>query len=121
MTEIKLDYVDVFDDNREKELTFSSHLIGPNINEKSLFVNIVDGKSMEPLIKHRALVVADLSQKKLEDNCIYLLYYENRMWIKRYKQKNKTFISINKDYSHLVYKESEVYLVAKVLLTFTTL
>ena len=121
MNNITLEYTDVFDDNKVKNLTFSKHLINKSFNEKSLFVTLVDGKSMQPIINHKAVIVSDLSNKKLENNAIYLLYYENKMWVKRYNEKNKNFLSINPNFSHLVYKEDKVHLVARVLLTFTNL
>ena len=121
MNTLRLEYTDVFDDNKTKELTFSKHLIKKDFNEKSLFVTIVDGKSMQPVINHKAVIVSDLSNKELEDNGIYLVYYENRMWVKRYSLKNKNFFSINPDFAHLVYKKDEIHLIAKVLITFTNL
>lgn len=121
MNTINLEYTDVFDDNKLKNLIFSKHLINTSFNEKSLFALLVDGCSMQPVINNKAVIVADLSQKELEDESIYLLYYDDKMWVKKYHQKDDTFISINPDYSHLVYKKEEIYLVAKVLLTFTNL
>jgi len=121
METIKLEYTDVFDNNKNKELVFSKHLISTKFNEKSLFAVLVDGESMQPLINHKAVVVADLSKKELINDGIYLVYYENKMWIKKYSLENKTFHSINPNFFHLVYKESDIRLVAKVLLTFTNL
>jgi phage repressor protein C with HTH and peptisase S24 domain len=118
---INLEYTDIFDDNRVKKLQFSKHLINTSFNEKSLFAILVDGKSMEPRINDRAVIIADLSKKNLEDEKIYLLQYENKMWVKKYDLKNDTFVSINPNFSHLIYKSKDVYLVAKVLLTFTNL
>lgn len=121
MNNISLEYTDIFDDKKIKELIFSKHLINREFNEKSLFVTIVDGKSMQPIINDKALIVSDLSNKKLENEGIYLVYYENKMWVKRYDEKNKNFFSINPNFSHLVYKENQIHLVARVLLTFTNL
>jgi phage repressor protein C with HTH and peptisase S24 domain len=121
MSIIKLEYTDVFDDNKIKDLTFSKHLINSEFKEESLFTLLVDGESMQPVINDRAVVVADLSNKNLVDEKIYLLYYENRMWVKKYSLENKNFYSINPEFSHLIYKEDEVHVVAKVLITFTNL
>ena len=118
---ITLQYIDIFDDNKTKDLTFSTHLINQKFKEESLFISIVDGESMQPLINHKAVIVSDLSNKKLENSSNFLIYYENKMWVKKYNKENKTFISINPNFSHLVYKENEVTLVAKVLITFTNL
>lgn len=120
MNNIKLEYQDYFDDNKNKFLEFSKDLINEPYNLKSLMALKVDGKSMQPVINDKALVVADLSQKELLDASIYLVYKDNRMWIKKYDLKNETFVSINKDFAHLVYDLKDVHLVAKVLLTFTT-
>ncbi|SKB27853.1 S24 family peptidase [Malaciobacter marinus] len=118
---LTLDYVDVFDENRSKKLSFSKELLDENIKENSLFVLRVDGKSMQPVINHKALVVADLSQKDIKNEKIYIVYYNNKMWIKKalIKQNKTVFVSINKDYSHLVYEFKDVHVVAKVILTFT--
>ncbi|PHO10102.1 peptidase [Malaciobacter canalis] len=118
---LTLDYVDVFDENKSKKLSFSKELLDENIKESSLFVLRVDGKSMQPVINHKALVVADLSQKDIKNEKIYIVYYNNKMWIKKalIKQNKTVFVSINKDYSHLVYEFKDVHVVAKVILTFT--
>lgn len=57
------------------------------MNKSSLFVIKVDGESMQPVIMDRTLIVADLSQKELEDGGIYLVYYDNNMWIKKAKEE----------------------------------
>ena len=121
MEQISLEYVDVFDENKTKTLNFSSHLINQEYNLKSLFANMVDGKSMQPVINHKAVIVADLSQKNLVDDSIYLVFYENKMWVKRYDEKKEIFFSINPEFSHLNYDVSSVHVVARVLLTFTNL
>ena len=121
---ITLEYVDTLEaDNEKKVLNFSTNLLKEPVNKSSLFVIKVDGESMQPVIKDRTLVVADLSQKELEDGGIYLVYYDNRMWIKQAKEKlsGMTLVSINEAYSHLVYKEEEVRVVAKAVLSFNTL
>ncbi len=118
---LNLEYTDIFDENKVKELVFSKHLIDKEFNEKSLFTLMVDGKSMQPVINHKAVIVADLSQKDLEDDGIYLVYYDNKMWVKKYNLENENFFSINPEYSHLVYEKNDIHLVARVLLTFTNL
>ena len=120
---ISLEYVDTLDaDNEKKVIEFSTGLLKEPVNKSSLFVIKVDGDSMQPVIKDRTLVVADLSQRELEDSGIYLVYYDNRMWIKQAKEElsGMTFVSINEAYSHLVYKETEVRVVAKAVLSFNT-
>ena len=116
-----MQYTDVFDNNSTKNLIFSKHLIKKDFKEASLFALLVDGKSMQPIIKHKAVIVVDLSQKDFIDSDIYVLYYENKMWVKKYDLENKSFTSINPDFSHLVYKEEDIHPVGKVLITFTNL
>ena len=118
---ILLEYVDTFDNNEKKTLLFSKHLIEQDFNEKSLFAILIDGKSMEPNITDKSVLIADLSQKNLIDKKIYLLYYASQLWVKQYSSKQKQFISINPQFSHLVYDEQNVHLVARVLLTFKNL
>jgi phage repressor protein C with HTH and peptisase S24 domain len=118
-----LEYVDVLDGKNEKKvLEFSTDLLKEPVNKNSLFVIKVDGESMQPVIKDRTLVVADLSQKAVEDKGIYLVYKEDRMWIKQAKQEARgmTFVSINEAFSHLVYEEIDVRVVAKAVLSFNT-
>ena len=78
MSTLTLEYTDIFDENKTKELVFSKYLLNSDYNEKSLFPLIVDGKSMQPVINDRALIVADLSQKELISDKIYLVYYEEK-------------------------------------------
>lgn len=118
---IVLEYTDVFDENKVKSLVFSKHLITQDFNEQSLFAILIDGKSMEPNITHKSVLIADLSQKELIDEKIYLVYYDNKMWVKKYSNKDEQFISINPDFSHLVYKIKDVHIVARVVLTFKNL
>ena len=123
MSLVILEYVDVLGGKNEKKvLKFSMDLLPEPVNKESLFVIKVDGESMQPVIKDRALVVADLSQRVVEAEGIYLVYQNNSMWIKQAKQEDTgmTFISINKAFSHLVYNEVEVRVVAKVVLSFST-
>ena len=118
---ITLEYVDTLDVNNEKKvLKFSTSLLQEQVNKSSLFVIKVDGESMQPVIMDRTLVVADLSQKEIENDGIYLVYHDNKMWIKQAKEKASgiIFVSINKAYSHLVYNKSEVRVVAKAVLSF---
>ena len=123
---IKLEYFDALNNNEKKELTFSKDLLKKPYNEKSLFVSCVEGKSMQPLINDRALVISDLSNKVLLENSIYLINKDGNMWIKMAK-KDKTnedkfiFVSVNNDFSHLIYKEDDVHIIAKTLFTFTNL
>lgn len=121
---ITLEYSEMIDGKLEKKrIEFSKSLLIEPYRLKSLFVIKVDGQSMQPLIHDKALVVADLSQIKMVDKSIYLIYKDNMLWIKQAKvEENKSlFVSINEEFSHLVYKYEEVRVVAKVLLTFTTL
>jgi phage repressor protein C with HTH and peptisase S24 domain len=120
---ISLEYIDSFDNNISKKLEFSSSLLENKYNLNSLYTLIVDGESMQPLIQDRALVVADLSQKDIIDDSTYLISHKNKVWIKKAKicKGETTFISINKEYSHLIFSKNDIHLIAKVLLTFTKL
>ena len=102
-------------------MIFSKHLINKDYKESSLFALLVDGKSMQPVINDRAVIVVDLSQKELSEGDIYVLHYEAKMWVKKYDLKDDTFVSINPNFSHLVYKKDDIHIVGRVLLTFTNL
>ena len=64
---------------------------------------------METLINDKALVIADLSQKEFENNKIFLVYKDDRMWIKKAKiiDNKEYFVSINPDFAHLVYEKKD--------------
>lgn len=124
MSLISLEFSEIIDGKvKKRQIEFSSSLIKESYSLSSLFITKVDGQSMQPVILDEALVVADLSQNEYIENGIFLVYYEDRMWIKKAKDisDGKYFVSINPDYSHLVYKKEEVRVIAKVLLTFTNL
>ena len=124
MNTIKLEYhQEIARKVEKKELEFSKDLLKTPYKLSSLFVSQVDGKSMQTLISDKALVVADLSQKEFENEAIFLVYKDDRMWIKKAKiiDEKEYFISINPDFSHLIYKKDETRIIAKALLTFTNL
>ena len=124
MNTIKLEYhQEIAGKVEKKELEFSKDLLKTPYKLSSLFVSQVDGKSMQTLISDKALVVADLSQKESENEAIFLVYKDDRMWIKKAKiiDEKEYFISINPDFSHLIYKKDETRIIAKALLTFTNL
>ena len=124
MNTIKLEYNQEINGKVEKkELEFSKDLLKSPYKLESLFVIQVDGKSMQPLINDKALVVADLSFKEFGNDGIFLVYKDNKMWIKKAKtiDNKEYFVSINPDFSHLIYKKEESRIIAKAILTFTSL
>ena len=124
MNTIKLEYHQEIDLKIvKKELEFSKDLLKQPYALESLFVIQVDGKSMQPHINDKALVVADLSQKEFENKGIFLVYKDDKMWIKKALiiDEKEFFVSINPNFSHLVYKKEESRIVAKAILTFTNL
>jgi phage repressor protein C with HTH and peptisase S24 domain len=124
MDKITLEYhQDINGKIQKKELEFSKYLLKTTYTLESLFVIQVDGKSMEPFISDKALVIADLSQKKFENEKIFLIYKDNKMWIKKalIKENEELFVSINPDFVHLVYKKEDVRIIARAVLTFTSL
>jgi len=124
MSLINLEYIDIINGvEKKRNLEFSSSLIKKEFKKESLFVIKVEGESMQPLIPNDALIVADLSQKNIVEDEIYLIFVDNNMWIKQAKIHDEKieFISVNKAYSHLIYKNEDVRVIAKALLTFTNL
>ena len=118
---INLEYHEILEEKAvRKELAFQEDLLKVPYSKKSLFVSTVDGRSMQPLIQDRSLVVADLSQKEFEDEAIFLIEKDENMWIKKASESDKKeyFVSINPDFSHLVYKKDQCRIIAKVLLHF---
>lgn len=108
---------------KQKEvLHFSPSLLKGKPRISSLFVIKLDGESMQDLIQDKSLLVASLDVDTLSDGCLYLLDYENALWLKKAKRIKNTFVfvSINKKFSHLVFKEEEIRVVAKVVASFTS-
>jgi len=121
---IELEYVEVVNEMpTKKSLKFSKELLKQFYKLESLFVIKVEGESMQPLIQDSALIVADLSQVEVINEGIYIVYKENQMWVKQAKiqDENISFISLNKEYSHLVFQSNEARVVARAVLTFTSL
>ena len=121
MSKIKLEYhQEIYNKIVKKELEFEDDLIKIPHSKTSLFLSKVEGKSMQPFIKDGSLVVADLSQKEFENEAIFLIYKDNNMWIKKANmiEEKEFFVSINPDFSHLVYKKDDCRIIAKVLLFF---
>jgi phage repressor protein C with HTH and peptisase S24 domain len=124
MSTIRLEYHQEKDGKiQKKELNFSKDLLKNPYILESLFVIQVDGKSMQPLINDKSLVIADLSQKEFEDEGIFLVYKDDKMWIKKAKIINNKyfFISINPEFNHLIYEKNSCRIIAKAVLTFTNL
>lgn len=121
MNTVKLEYHQEIDKKVvKKELEFQKELLKIPYSESSLFVSKVDGKSMQPLIENKSLVVADLSQKEFADGAIFLIYKDSKMWIKKASiiKRKEFFVSINPAFSHLVYEKDDCRIIAKVLLHF---
>ena len=121
MSLISLEYKD--ESLQTQTLEFSQNLLSEPFKKESLFVIRVEGESMQPKINDKALVVADLSSTDIENGSIYLVMQNEKMWIKegRVDKGAITFISINPDFSHLVFQQEECRVIAKAVLTFTKL
>jgi phage repressor protein C with HTH and peptisase S24 domain len=118
MNVIKLEYHQEINNKIiKKELEFQEDLLKVPYSRNSLFVSKVQGESMQPYIMDKSLVVADLSQKDFANNSIFLIYKDNNMWIKKAKTiENKDFfVSINPNFSHLIYEKDDCRIIAKVL------
>lgn len=121
MALISLEYLEPLNNSVEKHIiSFSDNLLKEGVNPASLFVIKVEGESMQPLIPDGSYVVADLSQKNLKHNDIYIVERDNRLWIKQafVTKEHEKFVSINHDYAHLEYEKESVRVVAKVVLHF---
>lgn len=118
---ISLEYYDA--NHKKSILEFSRYLIKEDFHEESLFIMKLDGKSMEPLVLHNSLVVLDLSKKNLLENSLYLISANNELFLKKYifKDDSSTFTSINKDFENHKFFKKDVKVIAKALLTFTSL
>jgi len=107
---------------KKEVLHFSSSLLKSKPRISSLFALQIEGESMQDLIQDKSLLVASLDIGTLSDGCLYLLDYENKLWVKKAKKINNSFvfISTNEKFSHLLFKEEEIRVVAKVLASFAS-
>lgn len=124
METIKLKYYEkVGNKIKEKEFQLDKQLLKNKYSKQSLFISRVEGNSMEPIIKDKSLVIADLSQKNFEENNIFLISKNEKMWIKKaiVKKNKKFFISCNSKFRHLKYEINDCRIIAKVLLYFNNL
>lgn len=118
---IEIEYNDYINGKSIKKVfELEKNLIKEDYSESSLFVSKVEGESMQPLIKDNAFVIADLSKKEFINEDIFLIFKENKMWIKKAFILNaeELFVSINPKFSHLKYKKEDCRIIAKVLLFF---
>lgn len=118
---IEIEYNDYINGKYVKKVfELEKNLIKEDYSESSLFVSKVEGESMQPLIKDNAFVIADLSKKEFINEDIFLIFKENKMWIKKafILSKEELFVSINPKFSHLKYKKEDCRIIAKVLLFF---
>lgn len=118
---IEIEYNDYINGKSIKKVfELEKKLIKEDYSESSLFVSKVEGESMQPLIKDNAFVIADLSKKKFINEDIFLIFKENKMWIKKafILNEEELFVSINPKFSHLKYKKEDCRIIAKVLLFF---
>ncbi|MFY9087870.1 S24 family peptidase [Arcobacter aquimarinus] len=118
---IEIEYNDYINGKSIKKVfELEKNLIKEDYSESSLFVSKVEGESMQPLIKDNAFVIADLSKKEFINEDIFLIFKENKMWIKKafILNEEELFVSINPKFSHLKYKKEDYRIIAKVLLFF---
>ncbi|CAM3408871.1 helix-turn-helix transcriptional regulator [Arcobacter aquimarinus] len=118
---IEIEYNDYINGKSIKKVfELEKNLIKEDYSESSLFVSKVEGESMQPLIKDNAFVIADLSKKEFINEDIFLIFKENKMWIKKafILNEEELFVSINPKFSHLKYKKEDCRIIAKVLLFF---
>lgn len=118
---IEIEYNDYINGKYVKKVfELEKNLIKEDYSESSLFVSKVEGESMQPLIKDNAFVIADLSKKEFINEDIFLIFKENKMWIKKafILNEEELFVSINPKFSHLKYKKEDCKIIAKVLLFF---
>lgn len=118
---IEIEYNDYINGKSIKKVfELEKNLIKEDYSESSLFVSKVEGESMQPLIKDNAFVIADLSKKEFINEDIFLIFKENKMWIKKafILNEEELFVSTNPKFSHLKYKKEDCRIIAKVLLFF---
>ena len=118
---IEIEYNDYINGKSIKKVfELEKNLIKEDYSESSLFISKVEGESMQPLIKDNAFVIADLSKKEFINEDIFLIFKENKMWIKKafILNEEELFVSINPKFSHLKYKKEDCRIIAKVLLFF---
>ncbi len=82
----------------------------------------VDGDSMSPNIKPNSIIFIDLSKKKLKKACVYVVRYEDEVYVKRLEQLNDHILlrSDNIAYSTITAKTEEVFIIGQVINSIAT-
>jgi SOS-response transcriptional repressor LexA len=90
---------------------------GKNINALR-----VHGDSMAPNIKPDSIIFIDLSKKKLKKACVYVVRYEDEVYVKRLEELDDYILlrSDNISYSTITAKKEDVHIIGQVVNTMST-
>ncbi len=79
----------------------------------------VDGDSMSPNIKPNSIIFIDLSKKKLNKACVYVVRYNDEVYVKRLEDLGNHILlrSDNISYNTITAKADEVYIIGQVVNT----
>jgi phage repressor protein C with HTH and peptisase S24 domain len=79
----------------------------------------VHGDSMAPNIKPDSIIFIDLSKKKLKKACVYVVRYEDEVYVKRLEELENHILlrSDNISYSTITAKKEDVYIIGQVINT----
>lgn len=99
----------------DKKITINKSKIKGEYNQNSLFTLLVEGESMQTLVKDKSVVVADLSQKEVKNNSLYIIEADKQIWIKKASKDSGEFISINEAFKNHRFFIDESRVIAKVI------
>lgn len=90
---------------------------GKNINALR-----VHGDSMAPNIKPDSIIFIDLSKKKLKKACVYVVRYEDEVYVKRLEELDDYILlrSDNISYSTITAKKEDVHIIGQVVNSMST-
>ncbi|MFY9075330.1 helix-turn-helix domain-containing protein [Malaciobacter mytili] len=90
---------------------------GKNINALR-----VHGDSMAPNIKPDSIIFIDLSKKKLKKACVYVVRYEDEVYVKRLEELDDHILlrSDNISYSTITAKKEDVHIIGQVVNSMST-
>ncbi len=90
---------------------------GKNINALR-----VDGDSMAPNIKPDSIIFVDLSKKKLKKACVYVVRYNDEIYVKRLEEIDDHILlrSDNISYSTITAKKEDVTIIGQVINSMAT-
>ncbi len=109
------------DNKIEIDSCFANSLMANNANLKYTEAIRVSGDSMEPSLYDGDIVFVDKSKTNYHKSGIYIILYENALFVKRLKQIDENSIEIisdNKEYPTITTNKNNIEVLGKIIASF---